>query len=154
MFFQDAIRDTFWNIPHWAEIAQYLIALLTAIVFLYGIIRHILRWRKGRPEKRPGNFFKRIWSLVVQVLGQRRTLDEKYPGLMHFAIFWGMLVLAVGTALATNPFPIFIPCHRAIAADGSLGGYQGGIAMKRALLAFEGVEVDSADRIAAPRLWY
>ncbi len=38
---------------------------------------------------------------VTQVLAQRATLDEKYPGLMHFAIFWGMLVLAVGTALAT-----------------------------------------------------
>lgn len=95
------IRDTFWNIPHWAEITQYILALLTTIVFLYGIARRIRRWRKGRPEKRPGNFWKRIWSLVVQVLGQRRTLDETYPGLMHFTIFWGMLVLAIGTALAT-----------------------------------------------------
>lgn len=95
------IRDTFWNIPHWAETAQYILALLTAIVFLYGVGRRVLRWRKGRPEKRPGNFWTRLWSLVVQVFGQKRTLDEKYPGLMHFAIFWGMLVLAIGTALAT-----------------------------------------------------
>ncbi|MEW6093254.1 MAG: iron-sulfur-binding reductase, partial [Chloroflexota bacterium] len=95
------IRDTFWNIPHWAETAQYILALLTAIVFLYGIIRRVLRWRKGRAEKRPGNFWTRLWSVVTQVLGQRRTLDEKYPGLMHFTIFWGMLVLAIGTALAT-----------------------------------------------------
>ncbi len=95
------IRETFWNIPHWAEIAQYVLALLTAIVFIYGIVRRVLRWRKGKPEKRPGNFWARIWSLVTQVLGQRRTLDELYPGIMHFAIFWGMLVLAVGTALAT-----------------------------------------------------
>ncbi len=95
------IRDTFWNIPHWAEITQYLLALLTVIVFLYGITRRVLRWRKGRPEKRPGNFWTRIWSLVTQVLFQKRTLDERYPGLMHFTIFWGMLVLAIGTALAT-----------------------------------------------------
>ena len=61
---------------------------------------------------------------------------------------------AVGNALARNPFPLFIPCHRAVRSDGSLGGYQGGLAMKRALLAFEGVEVDSADHIAVPRLWY
>jgi Fe-S oxidoreductase/nitrate reductase gamma subunit len=95
------IRDTFWNIPHWAETTQYILALVTAIVFLYGITRRILRWRKGRPEKRPGNFGTRLWSIVVQVFGQQRTLDEIYPGLMHFAIFWGMLTLAVGTALAT-----------------------------------------------------
>jgi heterodisulfide reductase subunit C/nitrate reductase gamma subunit len=95
------IRDTFWNIPHWAETTQYILALVTAIVFLYGITRRILRWRKGRPEKRPGNFGTRLWSIIVQVFGQQRTLDEIYPGLMHFAIFWGMLTLAVGTALAT-----------------------------------------------------
>lgn len=101
MFFDEAIRDTFWNIPHWAEIGQYILALLTAIIFIYGIIRRVLRWHKGRPDKRRENFFKRIWSVVVQVLGQRRTLEDRYPGLMHFTIFWGMLVLAVGTALAT-----------------------------------------------------
>ncbi|MBI4731037.1 MAG: hypothetical protein HY781_02720 [Chloroflexi bacterium] len=95
------IRDTFWNIPHWAETAQYILALLTAIVFLYGVTRRVLRWRKGRSEKRPGNFGARLWSIVTQVFGQRRTLEEKYPGLMHFTIFWGMLVLAIGTALAT-----------------------------------------------------
>ena len=94
-------RETFWNIPHWAETAQYILALLTAIVFAYGVARRILRWRQGRPEKRTGHFWTRIWSLVTQVLGQRRTLDETYPGLMHFTLFWGMLVLAIGTALAT-----------------------------------------------------
>jgi Fe-S oxidoreductase/nitrate reductase gamma subunit len=94
-------RDTFWNIPHWAEIAQYLLAAVTMIVFLYGVGRHILRWRKGMPEKRTGDFWKRMGSTIVQVFAQRRTLDETYPGIMHFSIFWGMLVLAIGTALAT-----------------------------------------------------
>lgn len=95
------IRETFWNIPQWAEIAQYILALLTALVFVYGIARRVMRWRQGRPEKRGGQFPARIGSLITQVLGQKRTLDEIYPGLMHFTIFWGMLVLAVGTALAT-----------------------------------------------------
>ncbi len=95
------IRETFWNIPHWAETAQYILALLTAIVFVYGVTRRILRWRQGQPEKRAGHFRARLWSLITQVLGQRRTLDEIYPGAMHFALFWGMLVLAIGTALAT-----------------------------------------------------
>lgn len=95
------IRETFWNIPHWAEIAQYILALVTAIVFIYGVGRRVSRWRQGQPEKRSGHFRARIWSLVTQVLAQRRTLDEAYPGIMHFTIFWGMLVLAIGTALAT-----------------------------------------------------
>jgi methylated-DNA-[protein]-cysteine S-methyltransferase len=41
---------------------------------------------------------------------------------------------AVGTTLAHNPFPIIVPCHRAIRTDGTLGGFQGGMEMKRALL--------------------
>lgn len=48
-------------------------------------------------------------------------------------------VRAVGSALSRNPFPLLIPCHRAIRSDGSLGGYQGGLAMKRFLLESEGV---------------
>ena len=54
---------------------------------------------------------------------------------------------AVGTALARNPFPIIIPCHRAIRADRTLGGYGGGLKMKRALLEMEGVRFDSHGRI-------
>ena len=46
----------------------------------------------------------------------------------------------VGQALAHNPIPIVIPCHRVIASDGSLGGYSGGsgLTAKRWLLRFEG----------------
>ena len=46
---------------------------------------------------------------------------------------------AVGTALAANPFPIIIPCHRVVRADGNPGGFGGGPEMKRALLEMEGV---------------
>lgn len=46
-------------------------------------------------------------------------------------------VRAVGTACATNPLPIVVPCHRVLRSDGSLGGYLGGLDAKRVLLAFE-----------------
>lgn len=45
---------------------------------------------------------------------------------------------AVGQALAHNPIPIVIPCHRVIAGDGGLGGYIGGLENKRYLLNLEG----------------
>jgi O-6-methylguanine DNA methyltransferase len=45
---------------------------------------------------------------------------------------------AVGQALGANPIPIIIPCHRIIASDGSLGGYGGGLPLKRKLLTLEG----------------
>ena len=45
---------------------------------------------------------------------------------------------AVGQANAVNPIPLIIPCHRVIAADGSLGGYSSGLDRKRWLLRHEG----------------
>ena len=60
---------------------------------------------------------------------------------------------AVGTALARNPFPLIIPCHRAVRSDRSLGGYAGGLAMKRKLLELEGVEFDQHGRAMNSRFW-
>jgi len=56
---------------------------------------------------------------------------------------------AAGHALATNPFPPVVPCHRTLRADGSLGGFGGGLALKRALLESEGVQFDSTGRVEA-----
>lgn len=46
-------------------------------------------------------------------------------------------VRAVGTACATNPLPVVIPCHRVVRSDGSSGGYAGGPEAKRTLLTLE-----------------
>jgi methylated-DNA-[protein]-cysteine S-methyltransferase len=56
-------------------------------------------------------------------------------------------VRAVGSALARNPFPIVVPCHRAVRSDRTLGGYQGGLEMKQQILSMEGVEFDSRGRV-------
>jgi methylated-DNA-[protein]-cysteine S-methyltransferase len=44
---------------------------------------------------------------------------------------------AVGTACATNPLPVVVPCHRVVRANGSIGGYIGGSDAKRTLLILE-----------------
>jgi methylated-DNA-[protein]-cysteine S-methyltransferase len=46
-------------------------------------------------------------------------------------------VRAVGTACATNPLPLVVPCHRVVRSDGTMGGYAGGPAAKAMLLALE-----------------
>jgi methylated-DNA-[protein]-cysteine S-methyltransferase len=48
---------------------------------------------------------------------------------------------AVGSAMATNPIPIVVPCHRVLSTGGGLGGYGGGLDAKRWLLTHEGVPV-------------
>lgn len=52
---------------------------------------------------------------------------------------------AAGNALGGNPVPIVVPCHRVLHADGSLGGYTGGLERKRFLLRLEGVRGPNGD---------
>jgi len=61
---------------------------------------------------------------------------------------------AVGTALAKNPFPLIIPCHRAIRSDGGLGGFQYGLKMKRALLELEGIAFRDDEHVATLDFFY
>ena len=53
-------------------------------------------------------------------------------------------VRAVGSTMRTNPIPIVIPCHRIVASGGGLGGFGGGLDMKRQLLALEGASWSGA----------
>jgi methylated-DNA-[protein]-cysteine S-methyltransferase len=59
---------------------------------------------------------------------------------------------AVGGVMSRNPIPVVIPCHRVVAANGSLHGFsgQGGLKTKARLLELEGVRLDNLKIIAAP----
>ncbi|HZS47553.1 MAG TPA: methylated-DNA--[protein]-cysteine S-methyltransferase [Blastocatellia bacterium] len=48
---------------------------------------------------------------------------------------------AVGSALGKNPIPIIVPCHRVMASGGKIGGYTGGLQIKRALMELEGIHL-------------
>ena len=61
---------------------------------------------------------------------------------------------AVGNALANNPFPIIIPCHRAIKSNGELGGFQGGVEMKRKLLEMEGISFSNREKVLMNKIYY
>jgi methylated-DNA-[protein]-cysteine S-methyltransferase len=60
----------------------------------------------------------------------------------------------VGNSLANNPFPIIIPCHRAIKSNSELGGYQGGIEMKAKLLEMEGIEISEKRKVMSNKIYY
>jgi methylated-DNA-[protein]-cysteine S-methyltransferase len=61
---------------------------------------------------------------------------------------------AVGNALATNPFSLIIPCHRAIRTDLTIGGYQGGKRMKQTLLQMEGIDFDETGYVKTNNFFY
>ncbi len=80
-------------------------------------------------------FQRAVLRFVAQIpYGETMTYGEVAAGIGK-----PRAARAVGHALATNPMPIVIPCHRVIAGNGGLGGYSGagGIATKRRLLALE-----------------
>ncbi len=89
--------------------------------------------RKLRLQPAGSSFQRRVWDEVRTIpWGATATYGEiaarlGRPGAAR----------AVGRANATNPVCLAIPCHRVVGADGSLTGYGGGIATKRALLAME-----------------
>jgi O-6-methylguanine DNA methyltransferase len=64
-------------------------------------------------------------------------------------------VRAVGTALANNPIPYFIPCHRVVRTDGIIGNYGGGgPEAKRSILSLEGVQLQRLQKLAQSGLRY
>ncbi|MFL0430812.1 methylated-DNA--[protein]-cysteine S-methyltransferase [Kocuria palustris] len=79
--------------------------------------------------------------------GFRRSVQTSLPGIDYgrtrsykeIAELVGSprAVRAVGTACATNPLPVVLPCHRVLRSDGGLGGYIGGLEAKTALLSLE-----------------
>jgi len=79
-------------------------------------------------------FQRSVWRQIAKVnFGRTLTYGEiarraGYPGSAR----------AAGAATGRNPIGVIVPCHRIMGADGSLTGYAGGLARKRALLALEG----------------
>ena len=82
---------------------------------------------------KPG-FTRRVLERTAQIpFGQTVTYKEIAGRAGNERAF-----RAAGTALGSNPLPIVVPCHRVLHAGGGLGGYTGGIEIKRRLLGIEG----------------
>lgn len=78
-------------------------------------------------------FQRRVWEITGQIpYGETRSYRW-----VAARIGQEKAARAVGQALAKNPIPIIIPCHRVVASDGSPGGYSGGLSFKRFLLELE-----------------
>jgi len=102
-------RDTFWNVPVWAQIALYAGGILAIAIFAYGLWRRVQLWRGGGPENRLDRVPERVKLVAKHALGQARTLSQAYPGVMHAIMFWGFLALFMGTVLATIDYDITLP---------------------------------------------
>ena len=83
-------------------------------------------------------FQQNVWRALQKIsCGKTRSYGE-----IARQIGKPKAVRAVGGACGANPIPIFIPCHRVLAANGKPGGFSGGLNWKRKLLAREGIVLD------------
>ncbi len=86
-----------------------------------------------RLDLRGTAFQKKVWAALRRVpAGRTISYGELARRAGH-----PRAARACGSANGSNPVPLFVPCHRTIAADGSLGGFGGGLPLKRRLLDLE-----------------
>jgi Fe-S oxidoreductase/nitrate reductase gamma subunit len=93
-------REIFRNFPAWMQIGFYAIAFLAIIVFLYGFFRKYKKYRQGKDAGRFNNLIGRFFKAAA-IMGKNSTVfkRDKYAGYAHWMIFWGFIVLLIGTAL-------------------------------------------------------
>lgn len=88
-------------------------------------------------EPKSGPFIEAVWRKCRQIPRGKVLSYKDLGGKAGNA----SATRAVGNAMAKNPLPLIIPCHRVVQADGSLGNYGGGVDLKRWLLEREGAAV-------------
>ena len=92
-------------------------------------------------------FVQKVWMITRQIpFGEIRTYS------WVAARFGTSGFRAVGQAMSRNPLPIVVPCHRVIYSTGTIGGYGGGLDIKRRLLSLEGLSIPYNVRESNTRL--
>jgi methylated-DNA-[protein]-cysteine S-methyltransferase len=116
--------------PAWHVVAPDEVTAAVALGEYFAGTRRTFDLRLA-PQGTP--FQRRVWEAVAGIpYGETRS----YANVARL-IGAPPAVRAVGAANGHNPWPIVVPCHRIVGSDGSLTGYGGGLATKRALLEFE-----------------
>ena len=92
-------REILWNVPSWARVLMYLLFLAALAVCVLGIVRKVRGWRKGRKSGvsiPPAKALGRLWRDAVL---QGRIWRSGAAGLSHALVFWGFVVLFIGTCI-------------------------------------------------------
>jgi Fe-S oxidoreductase len=101
-------RDTYWNIPHWAELLLYVVQGAGVAVLLGRLYLRSRLWLKGRGSLQIDHFGERVRRVLRYAIVQVRIARERYAGIMHLSLFAAMIVLFIGTTLATIDYDIAV----------------------------------------------
>lgn len=136
---EKGLRGIFWK-KQAAPMPETLKSADREIRVLSQSVRQLESYLTGRLKKfrlpldpAGTDFQKKVWRELVRIpYGQTRSYKDVARLIKNPKAF-----RAVGTANGQNPLCIVVPCHRVIAADGSIGGYSGGLDKKIKLLTLE-----------------
>ncbi|WP_245331329.1 heterodisulfide reductase-related iron-sulfur binding cluster [Mesorhizobium sophorae] len=106
-------RELFWSLTPNAIVLFYVIGYGAIAVFLYGIVRHLVKYYRGRSPGKIPSLGSCIQRLLTDLL-THRTLKkrDRYAGYAHMGIFFGFLIAAAGTATITLEYDIIYPLFR------------------------------------------
>lgn len=98
-----ATREVFQNFPLWMQLTFYVAAFSAIGLFLYGTAWRLKKYRRGRAAGRPDGLGARLWRALMDAAGLATRVGRRdpYVGFAHNAIFWGFVVLFIGTAILT-----------------------------------------------------
>ncbi len=92
-------REIFWNVPSWAHVLMYVLFAAAVVVCGYGLRRSVESWRRGKGPifgPRPGGALRRLLRHAVL---QVKIWRSPAAGMSHACIFWGFIVLFIGTCI-------------------------------------------------------
>ena len=97
----NATREIFGNIPQWQHQLFYLLASISFAIFALGVLARIRRWTRGKFVWRfeLAEIPQRARYFATHVFAQPRLRKQPTSGVMHLFIFWGFLILLVGTEI-------------------------------------------------------
>ncbi len=107
-------REIFRHFPQLLQIIFYVVAFSTIGVFIYGFYRRYKKYRKGRDADRFNNLLARFGkALAMMVKHSTIAKRDKYAGFAHWLIFWGFVVLFIGTVIVAldHDFLRFLGIH-------------------------------------------
>jgi len=98
--FETPTREIFAHFPGWMQLVFYAVAAVASLAFVYGFYRRYKKYRRGRAVNRFDNIGTRIRRALITI-AQNRTIFHRdtYAGLSHLLIFWGFVVLFIGTVI-------------------------------------------------------
>lgn len=90
-------REIYWNISNYGYL--YILLLIAAAIFGWGIYSHFRRWRRGQKEDRFDQILQRLGLTLKNVLFHSRLIRYPYSGGFHLIMFGGFILLFMGTVV-------------------------------------------------------